>query len=96
MNEMPRIEEHMSREIAAEMERLNRQTGDPLVDRPSHYVASDGTESIDFIESFGLGWHEGCIVQYVVRWRKKDGIRDLYKARNLLDRLILMTERDGR
>lgn len=96
MNEMPRSIEEDMKQIADGLERLNRTTGDPLVDRPSHYVAPDGTESIDFIESFGLGFHEACVLQYVVRWRKKDGLRDLYKARNLLDRLILMTEREQR
>lgn len=92
MNEMPRIEEHMSREIAAEMARLNRQSGNPNVDRPSHYVASNGMEVLDFIEAFALGFHEGTIVQYVVRWPKKNGLEDLYKARAVLDRLILLKE----
>lgn len=94
MNEMPRSIEDDMKQIAEGLERLNRTTGDPLVDRPSHYVAADGTESIDFIESFELGFHEASVLQYIIRWRKKDGLRDLYKARNLLDRLIIIAERE--
>ena len=93
MNQMPRtIEETMSSHIAEELERLNRTSGNPNVDRPSHYVASNGMEVLDFIEAFQLGFHEGTIVQYVVRWPRKNGIEDLYKARAVLDRLILLKE----
>jgi len=83
------IEDQIREQLIA---RLNRQSGDPLVDRPLHYVADDGTESLDFIESFKLGFHEASIIQYLVRWRKKNGLQDLYKGRNLLDRLILIAE----
>ncbi len=93
MNEMPRnIEETMSKEIAEEMARLNRASGNPNVDRPSHYVASNGMEALDFIEAFELGFHEGTIVQYLIRWPKKNGIEDLHKARVYLDRLIAIAE----
>ena len=97
MNEMPRhIEDTMSREIADEMKRLNRQSGNPDVDRPSHYVADNGMEVWDFTEAFKLGHHEASIVQYVVRWPKKDGLKDLYKARATLDRLISLAESERR
>lgn len=93
MNEMPlNIEEAMSRDIADHMARLGRTSGNPNVDRPSHYVASNGAEALDFIEAFQLGFHEGTIVQYLIRWPKKNGLEDLYKARVYLDRLIALTE----
>lgn len=82
----------MSADIAEEMARLNRTAGDPAIDRPSHYVAPNGMEALDFIESFSLGFHEGNILEYIVRWRKKDGVKDLYRARNLLERLIVIAE----
>lgn len=31
---------------------------------------------------------EGCVIKYVYRWRAKDGIKDLLKAKDNLDRLI--------
>lgn len=36
---------------------------------------------------------EGAIVKYVCRWRNKDGLKDLRKARHLLDFLIEYEER---
>lgn len=42
----------------------------------------------DFIIRNGIPWAEGSIVQYVVRWREKNGVEDLRKARHLLDKLI--------
>ena len=61
------------------------------VDRPEHY-AGLSPEPIDVIESWGLGYHEGNVIKYVARWRKKDGVRDLRKARKYIDRLIALAE----
>lgn len=62
------------------------ETHDP-VNHPSHYT-SGKLEVIDAIEGMGLGYHEGNIVKYVARWRLKNGVEDLRKARWYLDRLI--------
>ena len=59
---------------------------------PSHYKG-DGIECIDYIkqtmskEAF-LGYLEGNVVKYRHRYRNKNGIEDLRKARWYLDRLI--------
>lgn len=45
-------------------------------------------EPIDVIDAWGLGFSEGCIVKYVARWRHKDGLKDLYKAKWYLNHLI--------
>ena len=42
----------------------------------------------DYIISNNLGYLEGNIVKYVSRWKNKDGVRDLKKARHYLDKLI--------
>ncbi len=42
----------------------------------------------DFIAANELGFFEGNIVKYVSRWRDKDGLADLEKARHYLDKLI--------
>lgn len=48
-------------------------------------------------EGQGWLWFYGCITKYVRRYRKKNGLRDLLKARHYLDKLIeLETERYGR
>lgn len=46
----------------------------------------------DFIVANGLGYLEGNIVKYVCRWRSKDGLDDLRKARHYLDKLIETAE----
>lgn len=49
----------------------------------------------DVISHWGLDFFEGNVLKYVQRWRHKDGIRDLYKARHYLDKLIELNERDS-
>ena len=59
---------------------------------PSHYKG-EGIECIEYIkqtmptEAF-LGYLEGNVVKYRHRYRNKNGIEDLRKARWYLDRLI--------
>lgn len=64
------------------------------VNHPSHYMQG-AMEVIDAIEGMGLPYHEGNIVKYVARWRHKNGVEDLKKARFYLDRLIALSERDN-
>lgn len=55
---------------------------------PPHYQ-SGGIEVIDVIEAFGLGFHLGNVVKYVLRaGRKGDALEDLEKAAWYLDREI--------
>lgn len=42
----------------------------------------------DYIVANDLGFLEGNIVKYVTRFRKKNGVQDLEKARHYLDKLI--------
>lgn len=42
----------------------------------------------DFIISNNLGFLEGNVIKYVTRWKLKDGMNDLLKARHYLDKLI--------
>lgn len=58
------------------------------VNHPQHYKSAAGVEVIDVIEAFGLGFHEGNVVKYLLRWRQKGGVEDLRKARWYLDRFI--------
>lgn len=53
----------------------------------THYQAAE-IQPWDFIIANGLGYLEGCIVKYVTRWQRKDGIQDLAKAQHYLEKLI--------
>ncbi len=53
----------------------------------SHYKDM-AIQPIDFITRNGLGFSEGCIIKYVCRYKHKNGVEDLRKARHYLDLLI--------
>lgn len=42
----------------------------------------------DYIAANQLGFFEGNVVKYVTRWKRKNGLEDLRKARHYLDKLI--------
>ena len=51
-----------------------------------------GIEPIQFIETNGLGYHEGNVIKYVSRWRNKNGVEDLKKAKWYIERLLELEE----
>jgi hypothetical protein len=53
---------------------------------PEHYT--QGIECIDYITSKNMNFLEGNVVKYVTRYRMKNGLEDLEKAKWYLDRLI--------
>ena len=55
---------------------------------PSHYPNSRHGDIISLCMSGDIGFCEGNIIKYVSRWRKKNGIEDLLKAKTYLNRLI--------
>lgn len=50
------------------------------------------SDPIEYIAVNGFDFVEGCIIKYVSRYKYKDGLRDLQKARMYLDRLIAREE----
>ena len=64
------------------------------VNRPRHYLHRGGIEPYDFISSNELGFAEGNIIKYVVRYAEKGGVVDLRKARWYLERLIKEAQDD--
>jgi hypothetical protein len=42
----------------------------------------------EFIEANELSFLEGCVVKRICRWRRKNGIEDLEKAKHEIDMLI--------
>ena len=58
------------------------------MNRPNHYENGTTIDVIDFCNLYNLDFIEGNIIKYVVRYKKKDGIKDLEKALVYLNRLI--------
>lgn len=48
----------------------------------------------DYVVANDLGYFEGQITKYVTRWRKKNGLQDLHKARHFLQKLIELQEEE--
>lgn len=53
----------------------------------THY-SKYAIEPIQFIEANKLPYHEANVIKYVSRWRDKNGVEDLKKAKWYIDRLI--------
>ena len=47
-------------------------------------------QPVEFIHKNGIGYMEGCAIKYLTRWRAKNGIEDMRKARHFIDLLIEM------
>lgn len=62
------------------------------ITRPAHY-ARFPIQPIDFIEANDLDFHQASVLKYLVRFPFKNGLEDLHKARNMLDRLIAREEK---
>lgn len=52
-----------------------------------HY-SSKAVQPWDYITSNNLGYLEGNVVKYVSRWKEKNGLEDLLKAKHYLEKLI--------
>ena len=53
----------------------------------SHY--KDLTiQPVEYIHANGIGYFEGNVIKYVSRWRNKNGVKDLEKAKHYIDLLI--------
>lgn len=70
---------------------MNKQDN---VNHPQHYIASNGLEAIDVIEAFTSdlsgfeATHTANALKYLLRWKQKNGLEDLKKARWYISRLI--------
>lgn len=52
-----------------------------------HYKA-EAIQPWDYITSNNLGYLEGNIIKYVSRYKSKNGVQDLEKAKHYLEKLI--------
>ena len=52
-------------------------------------------QPVEYIHANGIPFIEGAVIKYVSRWRAKDGVKDLKKARHFLDLLIELEERNA-
>ncbi|HHJ1397630.1 TPA: DUF3310 domain-containing protein [Pseudomonas aeruginosa] len=60
---------------------LNKQEGG------AHYKEQP-IQPVQYIHANGIGYLEGNVIKYVSRWKKKNGIEDLKKAKHYIELLI--------
>jgi hypothetical protein len=70
-------------------------TPSDTVDRPAHYTRWK-MQPIDFIAINDRPWWMAKVIQYIMRYDAKDGLKDLYKARSYLDTKIREMEGHNR
>lgn len=52
-------------------------------------------QPVEYIYANGIGYFEGNVIKYVTRWRDKNGVADLLKARHYIDLLLELEEKAG-
>lgn len=60
----------------------------------NHYRQGGDIQPWDIIKAWELDFWEGNVVKYVLRWKHKDGVQDLKKARHYLNYLIEQEEKN--
>ena len=53
----------------------------------SHYK-DKAIQPIEYIHANKMGFCEGNVVKYITRWREKNGVADLEKAKHYIELLI--------
>ena len=59
--------------------------------QPDHYTQWK-IEPFTFLMLNNVPFAEGNVIKYLMRWRKKNGIEDLKKARRIIDMMLEMEE----
>jgi hypothetical protein len=52
-------------------------------------------QPIEYIHANAMGYMEGNVVKYISRWRKKNGMADLEKAKHYIELLIELENRNA-
>lgn len=71
------------------MSALNKQVAG------SHYKDC-AIQPVEYIHSNGIGYFEGNVIKYVTRWKSKNGIADLEKAKHYIELLIELENNNER
>ena len=51
-------------------------------------------QPVEYIYANALGYFEGNVIKYVSRWRNKNGVADLEKAKHYIELLIELESRN--
>lgn len=77
-----------------ELEEWNKMTALNKQEGGNHYKDLP-IQPVEFIHANAIGYFEGNVIKYVSRWRKKNGIADLEKAKHYIELLIELETRNA-
>lgn len=60
----------------------------------NHYKSMK-IQPVEFIHANNIPYLEGNVIKYISRWRGKNGVADLEKAKHYIDLLIELETRNG-
>ena len=80
------VSEETLKEVNKFMSALEKQVGG------NHYKDLP-IQPIEYIHANAMGYMEGNVVKYISRWRKKNGMADLEKAKHYIELLIDLEKR---
>lgn len=52
-------------------------------------------QPVEYIMENNIPYIEGCVIKYVTRWKSKNGVEDLHKAKHFLEILIQQQEKQN-
>lgn len=61
----------------------------------SHYKGK-AIQPVEYVHANGIGFFEGNVIKYVTRWRDKNGLDDLEKAKHYIELLIELETRNAK
>jgi hypothetical protein len=64
----------------------SNETKESRVKSPNHYTK--GIQPWDYIASNNMNYFAGNVVKYLTRYKYKNGMEDLLKAKEYIDKLI--------
>jgi len=85
---------HVVEVTPEELEEWNKMTALNKQEGGNHYKDLP-IQPVEFIHANAIGYFEGNVIKYVSRWRKKNGIADLEKAKHYIELLIELETRNA-
>ena len=58
----------------------------------NHYKGM-AIQPVEYIYKNGIGYLEGNVIKYISRWKSKNGVEDLEKAKHYIDLLIELKDK---
>ena len=88
-SEFPMLKEQLElKQVVGETSPLQVQVGG------SHYKKYK-IQPVEYVHANNIPFIEGNIVKYVTRWRDKNGVKDLEKAKHFIDMLIELESKNA-